>query len=84
MRDTGEVALYEKSSDNISDTHQSFRGKTKLLSCNLEMTIMSPVPTTDWSHGAMYQSNISCSNIKDLSQPQTHTQKRKNNEMEII
>lgn len=31
-------------------------------------------PTADWSRGARYESNVSCSNIKDLSQPENRKQ----------
>lgn len=67
MTSTGEAAIARM----IDATNTNHSGvQTVTFMCD-NQKIGSPEPTADWSHEARYESNVSCSNIKDLSQLKT-------------
>lgn len=64
----------EKARMKLSDFSERF---IKRFSVFDNLRTVSPGPTTDWSRGASYESNASCSNIKDLSQPPKKTKEER-------
>lgn len=68
MTSTGEAAIEARMIDATNTNHSGVQ--TVTFMCD-NQKIRSPEPTADWSHEARYESNVSCSNIKDLLQLKT-------------